>query len=52
MAKIGYVRTSTNKQYTDRQINELKRYCDKIYVEDGVSAARRIDLFIEKLLLN
>lgn len=41
MAKIGYVRTSTNKQYTDRQINELKRYCDKIYVEDGVSARKK-----------
>lgn len=52
MTKIGYVRTSTNKQYTDRQINEFKRYCDKIYVEDGVLARKKIDLFIEKLLLN
>ncbi|MGH1439752.1 MAG: recombinase family protein [Cellvibrionaceae bacterium] len=38
MTRIGYVRTSKNKQYTDRQINELKNKCDKICVEDGVSA--------------
>ncbi len=41
MAKIGYVRTSTNKQYTDRQINELEAVCDKVYVEDGVSARNK-----------
>ena len=41
MAKIGYVRTSTNKQYTDRQINELEAVCNKIYVEDGVSARNK-----------
>lgn len=41
MKRIGYVRTSTNKQHTDRQINELKELCDKIYVEDGVSARKK-----------
>jgi DNA invertase Pin-like site-specific DNA recombinase len=41
MAKIGYVRTSTNKQYTDRQINELKSHCDDLHVEDGVSARNK-----------
>jgi DNA invertase Pin-like site-specific DNA recombinase len=41
MAKIGYVRTSTNKQYTDRQINELEAHCDKVHVEDGVSARNK-----------
>jgi DNA invertase Pin-like site-specific DNA recombinase len=41
MAKIGYVRTSTNKQYTDRQIHELEAHCDNIYVEDGVSARNK-----------
>jgi DNA invertase Pin-like site-specific DNA recombinase len=41
MAKIGYVRTSTNKQYTDRQINELEAHCDKVRVEDGVSARNK-----------
>jgi DNA invertase Pin-like site-specific DNA recombinase len=41
MAKIGYVRTSTNKQYTDRQIHELKAHCDEIHVENGVSARNK-----------
>lgn len=41
MAKIGYVRTSTNKQHTDRQIDELKSHCDEVYVEDGVSARNK-----------
>lgn len=36
--RIGYVRTSTNKQHTDRQVNELKGRCDKVYVEVGKSA--------------
>lgn len=41
MKRIGYVRTSTNRQYVDRQINELKELCDKIYIEDGVSARKK-----------
>ena len=41
MAKIGYVRTSTNKQHTDRQIHELKAHCDDIHIEDGVSARNK-----------
>lgn len=36
--RIGYVRTSTNKQHTDRQVDELKGTCDKVYVESGRSA--------------
>lgn len=36
--RIGYVRTSTNKQHTDRQVNELKGNCDKVYIEIGKSA--------------
>ena len=41
MKRIGYVRTSTNKQHTDRQTNELKEQCDKVYVEDAVSARKK-----------
>jgi DNA invertase Pin-like site-specific DNA recombinase len=41
MAKIGYVRTSTNKQYTDRQIHELEQHCNQVHVEDGVSARNK-----------
>ena len=39
MRKLGYIRTSTDKQLNDRQINQLNRICDAVYVEDGVSAA-------------
>ena len=49
MRRLGYVRTSTNKQYTDRQINELKTCCDKVYVEDGVSARRKNRPVFQKL---
>lgn len=39
--RYGYVRTSTNKQCTDRQENELRENCDEIYIEDGVSARKK-----------
>lgn len=39
--RYGYVRTSTNKQCTDRQVNDLKGLCDKLYIEDGVSARKK-----------
>lgn len=39
--RYGYARTSTNKQHTDRQINELQGQCDEIFVEDGVSAKKK-----------
>lgn len=38
MKKLGYIRTSTDKQLADRQINQLQDKCDRIFVEDGVSA--------------
>ena len=38
MKKLGYIRTSTDKQLNDRQINQLQQICDAVYVEDGVSA--------------
>ena len=41
MKRLGYVRTSTNKQYTDRQVLELESRCDKVYVESGVSARKK-----------
>ncbi|TDF39162.1 recombinase family protein [Alteromonadaceae bacterium M269] len=52
MAKIGYVRTSTNKQYTDRQINELEAVCDKVYVEDGVSARNKNRPIYRQIIAN
>lgn len=41
MASFGYIRTSTNKQKTDRQVAELKGRCDKLFVENGVSARKQ-----------
>ena len=40
MKRIGYVRTSTNKQYTDRQVHDLQACCDQVVTEDGVSARK------------
>ena len=38
MAKIGYIRVSTDKQLIDRQVDSLKDCCDQVFVEYGVSA--------------
>ena len=48
--RYGYVRTSTNKQYTDRQVNELKDQCDEIFIEDGVSARKKNRPVFQELL--
>ena len=50
MARIGYVRTSKNKQHTDRQINELNKHCSRIEVEGGVSARNKDRPVFHKLL--
>ncbi len=39
--KIGYIRTSTDKQLNDRQVNQLREVCDRIFIEDGVSATAK-----------
>lgn len=41
MSKLGYIRTSTDKQITDRQVNQLQEFCDRVFIEDGVSAVRK-----------
>ena len=41
MTKRGYIRTSTDKQLADRQIDQLKALCDEVYIEDSMSATRR-----------
>ena len=41
MSKLGYIRTSTDKQLIDRQINQLEKICDEVFVEDGVSAVKK-----------
>ena len=41
MAKIGYIRVSTDKQLIDRQLDSLKDCCDQVFVEYGVSAVSK-----------
>lgn len=41
MKKLGYIRTSTDKQAADRQIMLLRDMCDQVYIEDGISATRK-----------
>lgn len=41
MRKLGYIRTSTDKQLTDRQVHQLREICDQVFIEDGVSAVRK-----------
>lgn len=36
--RVGYIRTSTNKQHTDRQRNELEVLCEQCFTDGGVSA--------------
>jgi len=44
---LGYIRTSTHKQLTDRQVNRLEDICDEVFIESGVSArAKRLTLAI------
>lgn len=41
MTRLGYIRTSTGRQLIDRQILALKKECDQVFVEDGVSAVKK-----------
>lgn len=50
MTRYGYIRTSTDKQLCDRQVNQLTGVCDQVFVEDGVSAVRKHRPVYEKLM--
>ncbi len=50
MKRLGYIRTSTNKQLIDRQINALKGECDEVFIEDGVSATKKNRPVYEKVI--
>lgn len=39
--RYGYIRTSTGKQLCDRQLMALESRCDAVFIESGVSAARK-----------
>lgn len=41
MKRLGYIRTSTGRQLIDRQILALESECDKVFIEDGVSAVKK-----------
>lgn len=48
--KIGYIRTSTDKQLNDRQVNQLREVCDQIFIEDSVSATAKYRPVYEEAL--
>ena len=50
MKRLGYIRTSTNKQLIDRQIIALKGECDEVFIEDGVSAVKKDRPIYEKII--
>ncbi|CAA0114045.1 DNA-invertase hin [Halioglobus japonicus] len=39
--KLGYIRTSTDTQITDRQVIKLEEICERVFIEDGVSATSK-----------
>jgi DNA invertase Pin-like site-specific DNA recombinase len=41
MKRLGYIRTSTGKQLVDRQLLALESECEKVFIEDGVSAVKK-----------
>lgn len=41
MKRLGYIRTSTDTQITDRQVIQLENICDQVFIEDGVSAVSK-----------
>lgn len=47
--KIGYIRVSTKKQRTDRQILGMKELCNRLYVEQGSAVANTRPVFEEVL---
>jgi len=50
MKKLGYIRTSTDKQITDRQVIQLQGECDRVFIEDGVSAVCKKRPVYEKVM--
>jgi len=50
MKRLGYIRTSTDEQLVDRQVDQLRSACDALFIEDGVSALRRHRPVYEQVL--
>ena len=47
--RIGYARVSTDKQTTDQQVHALRKAgCERVFVDDGVSATARQRPGLEK----
>lgn len=52
MGKIlGYIRTSTDTQITDRQVIQLEEICEHVFIEDGVSAVSKKRPVYEQVML-
>jgi len=43
--KFGYIRVSTKKQRTDRQIRGMRDMCDKLFIEHGSAASDKRPVF-------
>jgi len=41
VTRICNIRTSTDKQLIDRQVNQLQDLCNEVFIEDGVSAVKK-----------
>lgn len=50
MKKLGYIRTSTDKQLIARQVQQLEKVCERVYIESGVSAVKKRRPVYEEML--
>lgn len=50
MKKLGYIRTSTDKQLIARQVQQLEKICERVYIESGVSAVKKRRPVYEEML--
>ena len=48
--KLGYIRTSTDTQITDRQVMRLEEICERVFIEDGVSATSKKRPIYQKVM--
>lgn len=50
--RLGYIRTSTDRQSPARQIDGLRSACDEVFIEEGVSASSASRPVYDSLVAN